>query len=90
MAVEAFGRVSRVYPQDNIAYIQLSPPGAGDPQVRPKNNYFVLHQNQAVFPQSFALVLSAAERRDVLHIRTVQDINVNEFADIGYLYVNYS
>jgi hypothetical protein len=73
MAVEAFGRVSRIYPQDDRAYIHLSPPGGGDPQVRPKNNYFVLHQNQAVFPQSFALVLSAAERRDVLHTRSDTD-----------------
>ena len=83
MANDTTGKVTRLYTDTDGCYIQTS----GTPA--PKYNYYQLLLTHPNYNALYSLALSAAVNKNKLRVRTVQEIDANQIAEVEYLLVNY-
>jgi hypothetical protein len=90
MAVQATGRVRRIYPSYQAAnartYIALELPAAA---TAPKDGYFVLESAHPNYNALFSLALVAAVNRYDLTIRAAADITSQAHATVDYMVVDW-
>ncbi|HSF30828.1 MAG TPA: hypothetical protein VLK82_10205 [Candidatus Tectomicrobia bacterium] len=86
MALGASGRVSRIFPHEELTYISLE---GLDPGVTPKDGYFLLRKNHPNYNALYSLTLVAAVNRYVLHIRTWAEITNQEYGEVAYMVVDW-
>jgi hypothetical protein len=86
MANTARGRVNRIYPHENLAYIRLE--GIA-PNVTPKDGYFRLDKSHPNYAALYSLALVAAVNRYDLLIRTRGEITSQEHGEVVYMVVDW-
>jgi hypothetical protein len=86
MAIQAEGRVTRIFATRGHTYIRLALPSG---TVRPKNGYFRLEREHDNYQAIYSLALSCAINGYVLSIRTVRDITKTEHAEVVYAVVDW-
>jgi hypothetical protein len=86
MAVNASGRISRIYAQKTYVAIRLA---NLPPELTPLSGYFVLRTTHPNYNALYSLALSAAVNRFVLTIRTEADISPQQTADVWYFVADW-
>jgi hypothetical protein len=86
MAQGASGRVSRIYPHEELTYVSLE---GLDPGVTPKDGYFLLRKSHPNYNALYSLALVAAVNRYVLQIRTRAEITNQEYGEVAYMVVDW-
>jgi hypothetical protein len=87
MALGASGRVSRIFPHEELTYISLE---GLEPGVTPRDGYFLLRRNHPNYNALYSLALVAAVNRYLLQIRTRAEITSREHAEVAYVVVDWS
>jgi len=83
MATATTGTVTRLYADTQGCYIQTT----GTPE--PKHRYYQLLLTHPNYNALYSLALSAAVNKTALTVRTVNNIDPNEIAEVQYLRVDY-
>ena len=90
MAVQAKGKVKRLYPSYETTkgktYIRLELPAS---VVAPKDGYFFIETSHPNYNALYSLALVAAVNRYELAIRTAQDISNQDYAKVEYMVVDW-
>jgi hypothetical protein len=86
MANTAKGKVGRIYPHENVAYIRLE----GIPlNATPKDGYFRLDKTHPNYAALYSLALVAAVNRYDLLIRTRAEITNQDHGEVVYMVVDW-
>lgn len=84
MAYRATGKIKRIYPYSNGAYVQLDYEG-----LQPRDQYFHLSTEHANYSSLYALIVTAAVNRYQLSIRTDRDISPEQHGEIRYVVIDW-
>lgn len=86
MANTAKGKVGRIFPHENLAYIKLEGIAL---DVTPKDGYFRLDRSHPNYAALYSLALVAAVNRYDLLIRTWADITSQDYGEVAYMVVDW-
>jgi len=86
MADTANGLVTRLYPP-NKSWLNFR---ISDDTVVPKDGYFQVSQSHANYKEIYSLLLAAAINRLTVHVATTKAVTTTSYADVDYVWVDWS
>jgi len=90
MAVQAKGKVKRLYPSYETTkgktFIRLELPASA---AAPKDGYFFIETSHPNYNALYSLALVAAVNRYQLEVRTAEDISNRDYGKVEYMVVDW-
>jgi hypothetical protein len=86
MADTASGLVTQLYPPAK-SWLNFK---LTDTTVVPKGGYFQVPQSHPNYKETYSLLLAAATNRLTVGVKTIKDVTSEEYAEVDYVWVDWS